>query len=137
VNHLQLLAPQAQQLSLGTSPFLVTSWTLLRNEQPSIRTTYTYTMRAKTGLPNAGSIRSDCTLTSIRAGDQLVTTFRLPQGSSMPSSFSITSQFLVMSPYTISLGPLHFETANMQGALVTLESMDGGDAVTISAISSP
>ena len=137
VNHLQLLAPQAQQLSLGTSPFLVTSWTLLRNEQPSIRTAYTYTMRAKTGLPHAGSIRSDCTLTSIRAGDQLVTTFRLPQGSSMPSSFSITSQFLVMSPYTISLGPLHFETANMQGALVTLESMDGGDAVTISAISSP
>src|SRR5204863_545609 len=97
-HHLQLFASQAQQLTLGTSPFLVTRWTLLRNEQPRLRSAYTYIMRAKPDLPNAGSIRSDCTLTSIRAGDQLITTFRLPQGSSLPSSFRITSQFLMTSP---------------------------------------
>src|SRR3989440_2728162 len=112
VNHLQLFAPRAQQVSLSTSPFLVTRWTLLRNEQPRLRTAYTYVMRARPDLPNAGSIRSDCTLTSIRAGDQLITAFRLPQGSPLPSSFGITSQFLMTSPYTIALGPLHFETAN-------------------------
>jgi len=134
VNHLQLLAPQAQQLSLGTSPFLVTRWTLLRNEQPRLRTAYTYTMRAKSDLPNAGSIRSDCTLTSIQHGDQLITTFRLPQGSPLPSSFRITSQFLMASPYTISLGPLHFETANTQGAPVALRTVHGRGAVTISSL---
>src|SRR6266568_5608522 len=134
VNHLQLLAPQAQQLSLGTSSFLVTRWTLLGNEQPRLRTTYTYIMRGKPDLPNAGSIRSDCTLTSIRPGDQLITTFRLPQGSPLPSLFSVTSQFLMTSPYTISLGPLHFETANTQGAPVALQTVHGSDAITISSL---
>jgi len=134
VNHLQLLAPQAQQLSLGTSSFLVTRWTLLGNEQPRLRTTYTYIMRGKPDLPNAGSIRSDCTLTSIRAGDQLLTTFRLPQGSPLPSSFNIASQFLMTSPYTISLGPLNFETANTQGAPVALQTVHGRDAITISSL---
>ena len=131
VNHLQLLAPRAQQLSPGTSPFLVTRWTLLRNEQPRLRRAYSYIMRAKPDLPNAGSMRSDCTLTSIRAGDQLITPFRLPQGSPLPSSFRITSQFLVTSPYTISLGPLHFETANTQGAPVALQAVHGSDAITV------
>ncbi|MFL5592034.1 MAG: ArnT family glycosyltransferase [Ktedonobacteraceae bacterium] len=133
VNHLQLLAPQAQRLSLGTSPFLVTRWALLRKEQPRLRTAYTYIMRAKPGLPNAGSIRSNCTLTSIRPGDQLITTFRLPQGSPLPSSFRITSQFLMTSAYTISVGPLHFETANTQGAPVALQAVHGSDAITISS----
>src|SRR6266581_1154907 len=134
VNHLQLLAPRAQQLSLGTSSFLVTSWTLLRNEQPRLRSAYTYIMRARPDLPNAGSIRSDCTLTSIHPGDQLITTFRLPQGSPLPSSFGITSQFLMTSPYTIALGPLHFETANTQGAPVALQAVHGSDAITISSL---
>jgi 4-amino-4-deoxy-L-arabinose transferase-like glycosyltransferase len=134
VNHLQLFAPRAQQLRLGTSPFLVTRWTLLHSEQPRLRSAYTYIMRAKADLPNSGSIRSDCTLTSIRAGDQLITAFRLPQGSPLPSSFRITSQFLMTSPYTISLGPLHFETANTQGAPVALRAVHGSDAITISSL---
>src|SRR3989440_1401180 len=134
VNHLQLLAPQAQQLRLGTSPFLVARWTLLRNEQSRLRTAYTYIMRAKPDLPSAGSIRSNCTLTSIRPGDKLITTFRLPQGSPLASSFSVTSQFLMTSPYTVSLGPLHFETANTQGAPVALQTVHGSDAITISSL---
>src|SRR2546421_317027 len=134
VNHLQLFAPRAQQVSLSTSPFLVTRWTLLRNEQPRLRTAYTYVMRARPDLPNAGSIRSNCTLTSIRPGDKLITTFRLPQGSPLASSFSVTSQFLMTSPYTISLGPLHFETANTQGAPVALQTVHGSDAITISSL---
>src|SRR5207248_8172179 len=99
-----------------------------------LRTAYTYIMRAKPGLPHAGSIRSDCTLTSIRAGDQLLTTFRLPQARALPLSFSITSQFLLTSPYTISLGPLHFETADTQGTLVALQTIDRSNAITISGI---
>src|SRR5207249_3027429 len=79
-------------------------------------------------LPGAGSRRSECTLTSMRAGDQLLTTFRLPQGRAVRSPFSITSQFLMTSPYNISLGPLHFETADTQGTRVALEKMDGGNA---------
>jgi 4-amino-4-deoxy-L-arabinose transferase-like glycosyltransferase len=131
VNHLQLLFPYPQSLNLATSSFLVTSWTLLRNEQPGSRTSYTYMMNAITNLPGAGSIHSDCMLTSIRAGDQLLTTFRLPQNSLMPPSLKITSQFLMSSPYNITLASLHFETANIRGMPVTLQTIDRSGTITL------
>lgn len=131
VKHLQLLDTQAQQLSAGASSFLVTRWKLLQSEQPRSRTYYTYTMLAKSDLPGSPVIHSDCMLTSLRSGDLLLATFRLPQVSAVPSSFSIASQFLVTSPYTITLGPLRFETGNTKGAPATLHAVDGSNTITI------
>ncbi|MFL5624144.1 MAG: ArnT family glycosyltransferase [Ktedonobacteraceae bacterium] len=131
VNHLLLLTPHPQQLSIGTSSYLVTSWSLLRNEQSLLRTSYTYMMTALKATPGTTSIRSDCMLTSIRAGDQLLTAFRLPQGSTMSPSLKITSQFLVSSPYNIALGPMYFETVDTRGIPATLQTMDRSSAITI------
>jgi len=43
----------------------------------------------------------------------------------------------VMSPYIISLGPFHFETAATRGIPVTLQAMDGSNAITISGVPGP
>lgn len=131
VNHLQLLFPYPQALHFGTSSFLVTSWTLLRNEQPGSRTSYTYMMNAITNLPGTGRMRSDCMLTSIRAGDQLFTTFHLPRNSLMSPSLKITSQFLMSLPYDITLASLHFETAATRGIPVALQTKDSSGVITL------
>ncbi|HTD18462.1 MAG TPA: glycosyltransferase family 39 protein, partial [Ktedonobacteraceae bacterium] len=97
-------AMQAQQVTIDNSSFLLTSWTMLNNEQPSSFTSYTYILRAKPDLPGTLAIRSDCLLTSIHAGDQLVTAFRLPKVSPTVPSFEVTSQFLTVAPHTITMG---------------------------------
>jgi len=88
-------------------------------------------MNAITSLPGTGRIRSDCMLTSIRAGDQLLTTFHLPQNSLMPPSLKITSQFLISSPYSITLASLHFETADTRGMPMTLQTKDRSGVITL------
>jgi hypothetical protein len=82
-------------------------------------------------LAGAESARSTCLLTSMRAGDQLVVTFPLPQNDLSAHLFSVTSQFLVQSPSTITLGALHFETFKLKGEPVKLRSMDGSDSVVV------
>ncbi|MFL5660223.1 MAG: ArnT family glycosyltransferase, partial [Ktedonobacteraceae bacterium] len=52
VEHLRP-ATQAQQATIGNSSFLLTSWTMLNNEQPGSFISYTYTLRAKPDLPAA------------------------------------------------------------------------------------
>ncbi|GAC1301004.1 MAG: hypothetical protein NVSMB27_41360 [Ktedonobacteraceae bacterium] len=131
VNHLQLLDAQAQQMRIGTSSFIVTRWTMLHNEPAKPLTSYTYIMRALVNQPGAFAIRSDCMLISIRVGDQLLTTFQLPQGTIMPPSFGISTQYLTMAPYDFSQGPLHFESGWLQGSPAYIQAMDGS-GVTVS-----
>lgn len=122
---LQLIDSQVQQLGSRFPPMFISRWTLLHSEQPVSRTTYNYIM----DLHSPGSAQSTCLLTSARAGDQLVVTFPISQNARGAHSFSITSQFLVKSPYTITLGALHFETFKLQGAPVTLQAINGGETV--------
>jgi hypothetical protein len=129
VNHLQLLDAREQQLTSGATAVLATRWMFLRSEPANAFTTYTYIMRANTGQPGAGDIRRDCMLTSIRAGDQLVTTFPLSRG---PASIRITSQFMTTAPYTFSQGVLRFETFNMRSATTSLQTDDGSGVITLS-----
>jgi 4-amino-4-deoxy-L-arabinose transferase-like glycosyltransferase len=133
-HHLQLLDDQAQLLHSGPTTFVATRWTLLRNESPRAFTSYTYSMRANMNMPGTGDMRTDCLLTSIHAGDQLVVVFPLPSGSALPASMSITSHFLTTAPYTFSQGPLHFETFNMRSASVSLQSEGGSGDVAMSDI---
>ncbi len=129
VNHLQLLDAREQQLNSGPTAVLATRWMFLRSEPANAFATYTYIMRANTGQPGAGDIRRDCMLTSIQAGDQLVTTFPLPRG---PASIRITSQFMTTAPYTFSQGVLHFETYNLRSATTSLQTADGSGVITLS-----
>ena len=94
------------------------------------RTTYNYIMSETPGLHDARSAQSSCLLTSMRAGDQLVVAFPISQNDVAAHSFIVTSQFLVKSSYTITLGALHFETFRSQGTPVMLRGIDGSDRVT-------
>jgi len=131
-NNLQLLAPQAEQLPDASSKLMVARWLLLRNEQPGSFVTYTYSMAAKT--QTLGNFYSDCMLTSMRAGDQLLTAFALPANMVLPT-LSITSQFLRVAAPILSAGPLRFEAFDPpfdpQATTVTLSAMDGGNAVMV------
>ena len=130
---LQLIDSQVQQPGTGFPTMLISRWTLLQNESPASRTTYTYMMGETPRLAGAGSARSTCLLTSIRAGDQLVVTFPLSQKYLPAHLFSVTSQFLAQSPYTITLGALHFETFKLKGEPVQLRSMDGSDSIVVAS----
>ncbi len=137
-NHLQLQG-SAHVFTVGTTPLLTTDWTMLNNAQPDSFKTYTYIMRAKslTSEANTSSpIRSDCLFTVIRANDQLIASFSLPHSSVafLPSSFSITAQFLITSPYTFAQGPLHFETYRSTDMLETLHSFGGSNTLTLASI---
>lgn len=128
---LQLIDSQVQQPGAAFPTMLISRWTLLQNAQPASRTTYNYMMGEIPRLTGAGSARSTCLLTSIRAGDQLVVTFPLSQNDLEAHLFSVTSQFLVQSPYTITLSALHFETFKLKGEPVQLRGIDGSDSVVV------
>src|SRR5258708_22250247 len=104
---------------------LVMRWKVLHRGKAASRSTYNDVM----DLHSARSAQSTCLLTSVRAGDQLVATFPISQNDIKAHSFSITSQFLVKSPYTITLGALHFETFRLKSISVTLRDINGSDTV--------
>lgn len=132
-NQLQEIDSQVQRLGGQFPPTLVTRWTLLHAAQPQSRVTYNYIMSATPKLAGAASVTSTCLLTSMRPGDQLIATFPLSQSAASARSFSISSQSLVQTPYVITLGPLHFETFQMQGTPEPLRSMNGANTLTVSA----
>ena len=135
VHHLQLLDTHIQQFTIDTSFVLATRWTLLQNTKPVSFKTYTYILRARpssVGTRNIASLRSDCLFTASRADDELIASFYLPHSANRSSSFNITSQLLITSPYTFTQGPLHFETFRMNTAYTTLHTANGSDTLTIS-----
>ncbi len=133
INHLQPSTGQAQQMKFANSSYLATHWTLLHNEQPASFTSYTYILRATPQQPIMHTIRSDCLLTAMRAGDQMVIAFHLSQASLTPFSFKVTSQFLTVAPHTITMGSLKFEAYNMQSRTITLQTADGSNAIMLPA----
>jgi Dolichyl-phosphate-mannose-protein mannosyltransferase len=132
--NLQLLGTQAQQMSFHNSPWLVTRWSLMHAEQPSFRTTYSYTLKA---LPNGNSAQSSqnkCTFTAIRAGDQLLVAFGLPKGSSASTSVTIEAQSFTTIPDNPVYGPFHLETDGDENiARMILQTTGGGDSITVPA----
>jgi hypothetical protein len=132
--HLQLLDPQAKHLSFNGSPWLVTRWTLLRSEQPSFRTTYSYVLTALPHDTMKQRRQSLCTFTAIRAGDQLLVAISPPDRSSVPTSVTVTVQSFMTTPNTPFYGPFHLETdSDGSTPWITLQTADGRTSMTIPA----
>lgn len=131
----QLQEIDARVLNLGGQfpPTLVTRWTLLQPAPPQSRVTYNYIMKETPDLSGAAPVTSTCLLTSMRAGDQLIATFPLARNAAAASSFTISAQYLVKTPHVIVLGPLRFETFQLDGTPVPLQSMGGGNVVTVTS----
>ncbi len=130
--NLQLLGTQAQQMSFNNLSWLVTRWSLMHAEQPSFRTTYSYTLKALPNGNSAQSSQSKCTFTAIRAGDQLLVAFGLPKGSSASTSVTIKAQSFTTIPDNPVYGPFHLETDGDENiARMILQTTDGGDSITV------
>ena len=131
--NLQLLTMHAQPLSFNSTSWLITHWSLLRAEQPSFRTTYSYAM---TALPNGQQSSSGkCTFTAIRAGDQLVVAFRLSNGTPVPASVTIKAQSFTTIPNNPFYGPFHLETDSDQNiAKAALQTTDGRDSIAVPVV---
>ena len=130
--NLQLLGTQAEQMSFNNSPWLVTSWSFMHAEQPSFRTTYSYSMTALGDSDSTRSSQSKCTFTAIRAGDQLLVAFGLPKGSSAFTPVTIKAHTFTTIPNNPFYGPFHLETDGDQNVgRVVLQTTNGRDSITI------
>jgi 4-amino-4-deoxy-L-arabinose transferase-like glycosyltransferase len=136
VNNLQLLDNRAQPLNFNSSTWLTSRWSFTRSASPNYRTTYTYAMKALLNdSGNAGlSVSSQCISTSMRAGDQLIVTFELPKGTSVPPSVSISATTYTTMPLHVSYGPIHLENVRDQSTpLAALQTTTGTASITLPA----
>jgi hypothetical protein len=106
---------QLQGIHVGSSVYLTAWWSFLKSEPAAYHTSYSYTFSASLsgstgqGQP-ANVVQSQCTLTSIRAGDELVVAFPISANATIPALVSVAAQFHVEQPSPLSLGPLQLET---------------------------
>jgi len=136
VNNLQLLDNQAQPLNFNSSTLLTSRWSFMRSASPKYRTTYTYAMKALFNDSSNGglSVSSQCISTSMRAGDQLIVTFELPKGTSVPPSVTIFATTYSTTPLDLSYGPIHLENVSDQNThLATLQTTAGTASITLPA----
>jgi len=136
VNNLHLLDNQAQALNFNNSTWLTSRWSFMRSASPKYRFTYIYAMKALLNdSSNDGlSVSSQCISTSIRAGDQLIVTFELPEGTSVPSSVTISATTYTTMPLDLSYGPIHLENVRDQSTpLAALNTIAGTASITLPA----
>jgi hypothetical protein len=127
--NLQLLDTRDRHLNFNGSTWLVTRWSLLRSEQASFRTTFSYNLRA---LLTDYSEQSLCTFTAMRAGDQLLVAFGPPRNSSVPTSLTITAESFMTIPDNPFYGPLHLETdSDRITARMALRTSDGKGSIAL------
>ncbi len=135
VRHLQLLDMHVQPFRFNHLSWLVSRWRLLRNAQPSYRTSYNYVLKASpTEHGVQGQLKvSLCTFTSMRSGDRLLVVFDpSSSGTSLPTSLTITAQSFIQVPHNLTYGPFHFETIrNDQTQLLTLQTTEATASITL------
>lgn len=113
-NTVQLLEPHASRLSVSEpAPFggdwMMLHWQLTESHQPAWRTAYVYRFGAvyKRGdFP----IQSDCTMTRVYQGDQLLPVFPLQPQIKTPTSLIVSAIALTDEPLIVHTGPIHFLT---------------------------
>ncbi len=106
-HHLQLIDAHALAQVQSTN-WAVTRWNLLQPELPALRTTYNYRFQSTDA---AGQTQTSvCTLTTVRAGDQLLAAFPIGKTVSPSMHLAIQAVFYVVTPANPTYGPFHLET---------------------------
>ena len=133
-NDLQLYKMKTQNLGSNSSSWMVTQWNILRPVQPTLRTTYNYTITAQPGGNNSSLQPNTCSFTGMRAGDQLLDAMALPNNSVAPTSVTVGVQSSTTVPFNPTLGPIHFETyINQETPSTILRTPSGRNTITIPA----
>lgn len=130
---LRSLDGQVQRINVNNGAFLMTWWSFLKSEPAAYRTIYTYTFAASLSGGAAQSVQSQCALTAIRAGDELVVAFPIHANVATPSSASVAARFYSDRPYDLALGPIHLATMiNEQVQHIALQTAGGGQSIILS-----
>ncbi len=135
-NDLQLLDSSARPFNFNGSPWLVTRWRLLRSAQPSYQKVYGYNVsQFSTTASTQPTTRSLCGFTAMQVGDQLLVP--LQQTKSVKNDLNIRVQSFAVNPYTLTYGPISFETyRDISSLWRTLKTSFGYDTLTIPIASS-
>ena len=135
-NDLQLLDSSARPFNFNGSPWLVTRWRFLRSAQPSYQKVYGYTVNQFSTIASTQpTMRSLCGFTAMQAGDQLLAP--LQQTRSVKNNLNIRVQSFTVNPYTLTYGPISFETyRDISSLWRTLKTSVGYDTLTIPIASS-
>ena len=134
-NDLQLLTSHAPSFTFNGSSWLVTQWRLLRSAPPSYQRVYWYNI-ARFSNPSAtkAETRSLCGFTAMQAGDTLLAPLEQVERQKQP--FNIKVQSFTVNPYTLTYGPVAFETyRNIPSPWQSLKTPTGGDTLTVSPAS--
>lgn len=131
-HELSSLDGRLQRIDVSHSIFLTAAWTLLKNEPAVYGTGYVYGFSV--ALTNAQTIQSQCSLTALRAGDELVVAFPVNGDAAIPSSVDVTAQFHIQQPVILTMGPFRLETFTTQWVQhAALRTASGGLSVTLNS----
>ncbi len=116
-----------QPVALQGTSDIVTRWSLLHSVQPSDSTTYTYDM---INLAVAHETQPECTLTSQRAGDQLLVVYKKPAQATL--AIQVQSYETVPVTFTVKHLLLTFDTfATQEVSWQILRTRDGKESISI------
>ncbi len=131
-SNLQLLDSHAPSFSFHGSSWLVARWRLLHTAQPSYQKVYWYNV-AQYENPTATKpeTRSLCGFTAMQSGDTLLVPLEQLGKQSRP--FDIKVQAFTVNPYTLTYGPISFETyRDISSPWQLLKTSTGDDTLTLS-----
>ncbi|GAC1398237.1 MAG: hypothetical protein NVS4B12_00430 [Ktedonobacteraceae bacterium] len=129
---LQLLNTAARPFNFNGGSWLVTQWRLLRSAQPSYQKVYWYNVaQFENTTATKAETRSLCGFTAMQAGDQLLVPLRSGSGkNSQPLSVKVQS--FTINPYTLTYGPISFETyRDISSPWQLLKTSAGKDTLTV------
>jgi hypothetical protein len=131
-NELRSLDGRLQRIDASNGTYLTAWWSILKSEPAAYRTTYTYTFSASLSGGAAQAIQSQCVLTAVRAGDELVVAFPIHANIGTPPTASVAAQFFSDRPSDLGLGPIRLETIiNERVQHSVLQTASGGQRIML------
>ena len=130
---LQLLNPNSNSFTFNGRSWLVTRWRFLHSAQPSYQRVYWYNIVQSSNTPAAQpETRSLCGFTAMQAGDALLAPLEQAGLGKQSQSLNIKVQAFTVNPYTLTYGPLSFETyRDIPSPWQPLKTPAGKDTLTI------
>ena len=111
-NDVQQLNAPAQPFRYSGKNYLVTHWSMMQSADSGYGKLYGYNFTESPSNAAKQNTSTICSLTSMRAGDQLLVAFQQPENKPLPGTQTVNVgvQSYMVTPYYLKAGPLTFET---------------------------
>ncbi len=133
-NDLQLLDSKVRPFTFSGRSWLVTQWRFLHSAQPSYQKVYWYNI-AQYSKPTVSKpeTQSLCGFTAMQTDDTLLAPLEQIGSGKYSQPSSIRVQAFTINPYTLSYGPISFETyRDIPSSRQPLKTSAGVDTLSIS-----